>query len=213
MELADRFAGVAVENKAAVERVLKITCSIRDSVDRLGTAHHVALVNVCQFALLFNYDLSCLLHDLTATQIAWHRRLHARHLALTLVECVEDFTALLGKPFRRAISELRLDPATVETLNSLSAELHAFQRQHDRFLRSVRNYTIAHREHDATIQLQWINDLEPKSLGALGDEMMRWTARLHVYLHSVILGMIPSLARMHDKSAKPCDEANGGPLC
>jgi len=133
----------------------------------------VVLSNVDQFALLFNFDLSCLLQDMRARPNSWHTNLHARTLVLTMFECVDDFKALLGKEFRSLLQSLDKDGTILTEANNLHSELRRFLDQYDRF-KEVRDTVTAHREHDAAAQIHLIENLDISEVESAGYQMMRW---------------------------------------
>jgi hypothetical protein len=166
------------ENHRTSESYLAVADKFLVLAERAGSPHHIDFANLMQFAGVFSYDLVCILDDCMRSEDGWRRKLHARHLALTLVENVEDFTDLLGKPLQTILAKTVFDPAPVATILVLKADLHRFQENNDKFLRAIRNAIIAHRDHLAKIQLTWIRGLNPEHVENLGIEMVQWCTRL-----------------------------------
>lgn len=146
--------------------------------ERAGCASAIAtprcvLVNASQYVTLFNYDLRQLLYDIKRAGDTWGGRLYARLLALTLYECTEDITALLGRPLREAVSELG-GPAAMDTLKALHKRAAGFFNENRPLLQTIRLQVIGHREQDAAIQVSQLEALDLKHIEDLGYEMLKW---------------------------------------
>jgi hypothetical protein len=131
------------------------------------------LVNASQYVTLFNYDLRQLLYDMQRAGDSWGGRLYARLLALTLYECTEDITALLGRPLREAVSELG-GPAALDTLKGLHKRAAIFFDENRPLLQAIRLQVIGHREQDAAIQVSQLEALDMRHMESLGYEMLKW---------------------------------------
>jgi hypothetical protein len=165
-------------NQQALHEGLTSSIEERRRAEESGDRGWLILTNVDQFALLFNFDLSCLLQDMRARTNTWHTNLHARTLVLTMFECVDDFKALLGREFRSLVQSLDKDGTILAEANKLHSELRGFLDQHPRF-KEVRDTVTAHREHDAGVQIHLIENLDVSEVESAGYEMMRWLTRLH----------------------------------
>ena len=146
------------------------------------------LLNVIQFSLLFNFDLSCLLRDMRARKGTWHVKLHARHLVLTLFECVDDFLALLGKDFRELVAKTPDSEASLVTLNGLHKRLRMFQDGHPEF-QAIRHNVAAHRDHDAAAQIRQLEGLDDAAVEQAGYEMIQWLSDLHAFTTNITKAM------------------------
>jgi len=150
----------------------------------MGSADDILLINVVQFSLLFNFDLSCLLRDLRARKGTWHVKLHARHLALTMFECVDDFLALLGKDFRALVASTDSTGAALAKLNDLHSHLRVFQDQHREF-GPIRHNITAHREHNAAVQIHLLQNLDDAAIENAALAMIQWLSNLHALTTSL----------------------------
>lgn len=156
----------------------------RSALEAAGSTDDIRLINVVQFSLLFNFDLSCLLRDLRARKGTWHVKLHARNLALTMFECVDDFLALLGKDFRALVARTANAGAALATLNHLHSQLRVFQDQHRDF-GPIRHSITAHREHNAAAQIQLLQNLDDAAIESAAWAMIQWLSDLHAFTTSL----------------------------
>lgn len=156
----------------------------RTRCERSGATAVCVLLNASQFATLFNYDLRQLLYDIKRAGDSWGGRLYSRLLALTLYECTEDVTALLGRPLREAIGELG-GPEAMTTLGGLHSRARTFFDEHRPLLQSIRLQVIGHREHDAAVQLTQLEALDMKHLEHLGYQMLKWLSDFHGFTTSL----------------------------
>jgi hypothetical protein len=133
----------------------------------------VTLINANQFAALFNYDLRQLLFDIGPARDTWGGKLYARTLALTLYECTEDFTSILGRDFRGAL-QARGGSEHLARLGELHNWVREFFNAHRVLLQGIRLQVIGHREHDASQQLARLEAIDVRQIEELGYEMLRW---------------------------------------
>jgi len=91
---------------------------------------------------------------------------------MTLVECVEDTTQLLGKEFRQNLDKAITKNDYKQKLNPIVKALTEFKKKHERDLRDIRNIAAAHRDQDAARQLSTINKIDPKALQNLSLEFV-----------------------------------------
>jgi hypothetical protein len=165
-------------NYSACEAAVATVARRREEAEEAGDDEATTLLNVIQFALLFNLDLTSLLHDLGAARSNWHQRLHSRHLILLLFECVDDFIALLGKNFRTVISTRPRGNDLLERLNGLHRQLREFQENYTHF-RELRITLIAHRDHDASRLFALLASIDIGEVDAAAGAMLDWLTALH----------------------------------
>jgi hypothetical protein len=166
-------------NVLAGERALEAASQARSGAEAVGDLDAIKLLNVVQFALLFNLDLSVLLEDLNTTSPTWRKRLHARHLILLLFECVDDFVSLLGKEFRSVLLSREHGTELLARLNALHAQLRTFQQRYGHF-RDIRTTLVAHRDHHAPRLLETLEQIRASEVDAAALEMLNWLTALHI---------------------------------
>lgn len=180
------------ENVAQLRAALQAVVARRAEFERHGADAHVRIANVAQFAILWNADLSALLDELrrlkrsSAPGAEWKEKLLARLLALTMIECADEFVGLLGRQFRRTVETLCEDPELLQEVGRVHKRLSDFKKEHEVHLRQVRNTIIAHRDPNASLQLEVMEKLSVDALTQLGFELLDWTNDLLHLLSSVI---------------------------
>jgi hypothetical protein len=161
------------EGQKALDEALASLNRERADCPSANATPRCVLVNASQYVTLFNYDLRQMLYDIKRGGDSWGGRLYARLLALTLYECTEDITALLGRPLREAVSELG-GPAALDTLKGLHKRAAIFFDDNRPLLQAIRLQVIGHREQDAAIQVGQLEALDLKHIEYLGYEMLKW---------------------------------------
>lgn len=150
---------------ASLQRTLKANC---DKAKAHNLPTYVGIYNVGLFIAVAEQDVSTYSEAIVFARSEWHRKFHARGLAVLLLELSEDLPELLGKKYRNWLSELELGSEWTERLNNIGRQLSSFRKEHTPFLRRVRNYIGAHRDHDASTQLELIDSLDVLEVFRLG---------------------------------------------
>lgn len=180
-------------NLRALDQALTESIGLRKRLNALGRADLVAVLNVAQFAILFNFDLSCLLRDTELHRGSWRAKLYSRFLVLLVFECVNDMTTLLGGGFRQCVVDLSPTDSSTDVLmlNQLHKELSDFRRTHDVRLREIRKAVVAHRHHDAEEQIRYLQMLPVREVLELGLQIMDWLNRLYDFLGALLSNAMP----------------------
>lgn len=168
------FDTAHIEGIDALEESLYATVEARRRLNQQRRDDEVCIVNMIQFLLLFNYDLRCLLEDIRRHREAWHRKLYARHLIVTMFECTDDLTSLLGKNLRNIIDRRIQGSALLQELNGLHETVSQFKSNNDITFRKIRVQVLAHREHDASVQLEILQNLDVRKVEECGCELLEW---------------------------------------
>jgi hypothetical protein len=148
------------------------------------------LYDSAQFCLMYDADLTVLSRDMTCTTNWWETRLYGRLLAMTMLECVEDIPAVLGKNFRESVAALVSDAAHLRRLSEITKSLSDFRRRHEKNLRQVRTIAAAHRDHNAALQISVIENLDIRKL-------MRMAGELNDLLGAFVRAMTEILLQMN----------------
>jgi len=120
---------------------------------------HAPIWNAIQYCAIAHLDLSILLNQLLMAETDWRRKLFARILASTLFECIDDMPAVMARDFRSGITLLANKPEVWEKIESVRKNLADFGRSHREILEQIRHSTFAHREQEADLQLEVIENL------------------------------------------------------
>jgi hypothetical protein len=159
--------------QAALEDALRQCAAARAEAEAQGLQDEGVLLNATLYAILFNYDLRQLLHDVETTRGTWGGKLYARVLALTLYECSKDFQSLLAKNFQRVVERFATD-GDVAMLRSLHSRVCEFYNRNRVFLVEIRTESMGHRHTDASIQMARIETLPIADVERLGVQLLLW---------------------------------------
>lgn len=168
-----------------VEKHLAKIRPVRREMEKAGHDDLVVIANLVQFIELFTLDFTFISMDHTRQNHKWGRGLYGRILSLMIVECFDDFGALLGKRLRSTITSLEYDPSVLATLDSIRRELKQLVVKHDADLRAIRNNVFGHRDHDATLQLEVMDTLDIASIVKIREDLMRWLLKLQDFVGAV----------------------------
>jgi hypothetical protein len=177
------------ENQQAIARNLEACEKAREVAEKNNLEDVIFIININQFVMLFNYDLSVLGHDLVVTEDGWRRKLYARLLSLTIVEFLEDVGELLGKDFRTKVLAIGDRSASIARLNSILKQLSQLRGKHEKDLRSIRNVVIGHKDKDAKRQIEVISSLDIAGLQSLAVDMTKWVTSYSLFLTDLINAM------------------------
>jgi hypothetical protein len=170
--------------KALTDALLQGALTL-SKLERAGRTRDIRIANISLFTVLFNFDLRQLLHDVSQQRGTWAAKLYARMLALTMYECAEDFTELLGKDFRRLVTDVG-DDDLLATLSSLHSRIRTFFDTNRQYLKAIRTEIVGHRDHQAAVQLQRLRDTKVAELEKLGYDLLRWVNDTYAFMGLVI---------------------------
>lgn len=174
---------------AASTSLLQTLKSNGDKARAAGLPSYVGVYNVALYIAIAEHDLSTYSEAIVLARSEWHRKFHARGLAVLLFEVAEDLPELLGKRYRQWLTDFGLASEWLERLNAITKTLAVFRKAHEPFLSKVRNYVGAHRDHDAYAQfelLQSLDVLEVFRLAASLSEPIRGLVAFHTDLIQVM---------------------------
>ncbi len=115
---------------------------------------HSLFFNSALFNALSEQEISSFSRAIYLADTEQERHFHAKHLAVLLCEISEDYTELLGKHYLSALQKLGIEASDLKDLEEIKDVVRAFRKKHEKFLRRVREYIGAHRDHLGTEQLQ-----------------------------------------------------------
>ena len=137
--------------------------------------------NVACFINISSYDLKVITKSLIFAKREWEKRLFARHACLLIYETLNDLFDLLGKDFRKIITELQ-DKARFESdLKLIIKELNIYKTKNFDRLQQIRNVSVAHRDQNTTEQLKVIHSIswvEAINLVSAFDKILNQTGKL-----------------------------------
>jgi len=176
LALFDRLA--ALEQAALTDSFAKRHKVIAETNDiMLATASecrrrnwkiHTAIWNPCLFLNTVAFDLSYLAYELAYEEDQWKRGLTARHLATLLFEIAEDLPQVFGKDFNKALDALAVGSDLRDSFRSQLKSVSKFWANHREELKQIRTVCGAHRDHDAILLLQTIDQIDLFKILQLG---------------------------------------------
>ena len=142
--------------------------------------------NVGLYLLVFEYDMAILRNDALFSVRRWKKSFVARQMAVTLYEASHDVPQLLGKEFRASLEAIGITEKEWVQFNALSKEFHAFSETHREILKKLRNYVGAHRDNDAALQLNTIEDVDLLEIMELAGDFYEVIRKFFPFLIAVV---------------------------
>ncbi|MGR4869435.1 hypothetical protein ACIPRI_11275 [Variovorax sp. LARHSF232] len=195
------------KNRKRLSTSRKLQKTFKNNIEKARTYRlptYEGVFNVGLFIAIAEQDLSTYAESILHGRSQWHRKFHARGLAVLLYELAEDLPELLGKNYRKWLIELGLGDEWLDRLNAITKSIAAFRRAHEPFLLKVRNYVGAHRDHDAYAQLEVLEGLDVLEVFGLApllssplDQLVVFNIDLNRYLskYNVILAQMARAER------------------
>jgi len=142
-----------------------------EEAKRANSQAYLGIYNAGLFVALLNRDMTTYNESIFLARSKWHRQFHARNLAVLLYETAEDLPQLLGKNYRACLTDLELGQDWLDALGEITSQIVQFKSSHSVFLKDVRNYVGAHREHNSIAQLTMLDSLDPLVVYKLAGEL------------------------------------------
>ena len=136
------------------------------------------LVNVNQYCLVIQRDLTVLLTNMRVSDDLWLKNLYARNLALLLHEYLRKIGGLLSLDVREEFEAVVVDDGPRKEFEGLLSGLKTLKRARLRHLKPVRNAVIAHRHLDASVQLEMIANVDSELIARIANEVTTMQLRI-----------------------------------
>jgi hypothetical protein len=136
-----------------------------------GWKTHSAIWNPCLFLNTVSYDLSFYIYDLAYEKNDWKRRLIARNLATLLFESAEDLPTVFGRKFNDALNVLNVSSTLLADFREKLGNVSEFWNNHRIQLKEIRLICGAHRDHNAILLNQTIDNLDLLEILRLGIDL------------------------------------------
>jgi len=169
-----------------MEEALSSIARLIGALNQRGFKESANVLNVTQYCLIAKYDLKILRAEIIASEFEWHKRLHARHLALLAFECLDDFPPLLGGEFRKTVTRMSQNSLIPESFTRLGKKISKLKKNYHFTLAGIRNNITAHRDQDAEKQLEWIRRINISDLLNLSNELLEWFDDLQFSIIEVV---------------------------
>lgn len=173
--------------RVAVSTDLQRTLKINGEKAREAGLHSFSgIYNVALYIAIAEHDMSTHGEAILHAPSEWHRKFHARGLAVLLFEVAEDLPTLLGKQYRQWLNDLQLAPNWLARLNTITKSIAAFRKAHEPFLSKIRNYLGAHRDHDAYAQFELLENLDVLEVFRLAATLSESIRSLIAFNHDLV---------------------------
>lgn len=163
-------ASARPKNKARASALVTVRRTL-ENASQANAKNVKTVFNVSLYVLLLDQDLAYFTNDLVCAIGDRRRAFVAKHEALLLYEAAEDVPDLLGREFRAGINALGVLPEDLARINAVSSELNKFWERHRDFLGKIRNALAAHREHNALLYAESLEELKPLDVMARAAEL------------------------------------------
>lgn len=179
LALFDQFADAEQSDLAAIFSTRHVTIQncgdvLRNTLAEVrarGWKNHDAIWNPCLFLNTVTYDHSIYVMQLAYERDDWRRSLIARNLATLMFEIAEDLPTVFGQDFNRSLKELNVPPELISGFRMQLKCVSGFWESNRELLKLIRTVCGAHREHDALLLHQTIDEIDEFKLLRLGVEL------------------------------------------
>jgi hypothetical protein len=141
------------------------------------------------YLLILEYDIVILKNDALFSIRKWKKTFVARQLAVLLYESSQDLPNLMGKEFRESLRQLDISDEEFKTFESVTRPINRFKKEHGQFLKKLRTYAGAHRDNNAALQLEVIEEVKLIEIMKLAGDLYEPIRRLISFLTEVITKM------------------------
>ncbi len=159
----------------AISEGLRAVAALRRIAEKQGNDHLLQLANALQYSFAIQRDLCVLMTDVMTERDRWRRNLYARHLAILLVEFLDKIDTVLGKEFK---SHMEAVAGPHRELLAKYRDIHkglaGIGKQHSKQLRQIRNIATAHRDTDARLQLEAIDNVDELAIIVVAQAVNMW---------------------------------------
>jgi hypothetical protein len=187
----------------ATREALSAMRRIHSGAVQLELPNVIKAYNLGLYILLLELDWSQMNWDMMHASTEWRRKFVARQMAVFLYEASEDLPQLFGHNYREALKSLGIGGELLQELGQISRQLNRFKKINQDFLKRIRAFVGAHRDHDAAAQLDILDNLEPLKVYDLAGDFyvpLRALADLQVRLTLTIGNMETVLKQYLNKN-------------
>lgn len=183
----------------AVREALSAMRQAHSGAVELGLPNVIRAYNLGLYILLLELDCSEMSWDMMRAGNEWRRKFVARQMAVFLYEASEDLTQLLGHNYRESLRSLGIGSDLFYELGQIARQLNRFKETNRDFLKQIRTFVGAHRDHDAAAQFVILDNLEPLKVYGLAGNFyapLRALADLQVRL-TLTIGNMETLLKQY----------------
>lgn len=124
---------------------------------------HDSFLNLCIFSDVVEIDLTLLVEKFRFAERTHEKKLYARVMVIVILDYLDNIGVLIGN---NCLAELKRNNMLefIDEFKLIHKKFSAFKKQNERFLREIRNNTIAHKTKDALMLSKQINDLNEQEI-------------------------------------------------
>ena len=186
---ARRFRKNTTRAIAQIEDILPTIESQWLKAKELGLAKYSTLYNSMSFLLLLHYDFAVLAYN-HATEVDERKQnLYARQLCLLIHEALEDVPTVFGSSFRKAASSLPNGDSYISAISAVLKTLSDIRKANRGPIAEIRNFVVAHRDHDALKQLEIMRKIDNLWLMSVSSQFTDFLGKMANALTPLLLGM------------------------
>ncbi len=124
---------------------------------------HDSFLNLCIFSDVVEIDLTLLVEKFRFAERTHEKKLYARVMVIVILDYLDNIGVLIGN---NCLAELKRNNMLefIDEFKLIHKKFSAFKKENERFLREIRNNTIAHKTKDALMLSKQINDLNEEEI-------------------------------------------------
>ena len=161
------FQSAAKANQESSLGLIRIGSGVLDTCAAHGENISHSAINLSVYVGVLNLDLNIMLSQFFATRKDWERNLIARHLALAMLEGLEDIAELNGA----CISTMKQNNPNFERLKRASRVIADLRWKYEGELRLIRLSVCAHREKNAQVLWKAVREIEVEKIIGISNEV------------------------------------------
>lgn len=201
-----RFSWRNRKRLATSAALIEVLMKRHTEVERTEWPAFRMVYNIGLFTALADEDLWACSEAVGFARTAWHRRFHAKHLAVMMYETPHDLSQMLGPRFDVCIIDLDLNKPWLDRSHAILAKVEAFRERNKAVLGEIRNNVGAHREQRAVEQVRVFAAIDPSRMLAMAVELSEPLRELMTFVKDLVTYMHnPAVMLMH--GAKMADRA------
>lgn len=150
------------------EEITILETVIKDLKEKRGNYPDAFVVpNTLLFFRLSFLDIFILCKQYLETNKEFEKLILAKQISAATYELLDDLPTIYGKRFKTAIEGTENEKEILEGRVKLQKSLNTFKSEFSMELKEIRNFTIAHKDHDSLRQLEIINCISQNRIKVL----------------------------------------------
>lgn len=166
------------EQQSVIPLLLDEVTAVRRALEQRGRTVEPRVLNVLEFALLFQFETACLVEDMADHDPSRRGQLYARLLILTIYENTSQLRNLLSRQFKEDLRTTGFDDNEIETVRRVHRDFISIYENCNRRWGKVRHGAVAHRDPSAEVQLRLIDKADIHNVTDLAIQFQKASAEL-----------------------------------